>query len=573
MRAWSWAIAIVATAAPSLRASDDDGAWTMAARDYANTRYSPLSDIRADNVGRLEVAWSHPIESQGKRGQEAAPLVIGDTLYVVSGYPNILYAFDLTKPGPSLKWQYKPETAPASQGVACCDTVNRGAAYWDGAIIYNTLDGQTVAVDAKSGKARWVTRLGDIRKGETITMAPLVVPSSGGTVLVGNAGGELGVRGWLAGLDAKTGAVRWRAYSTGPDKDCLIGPSWRPFYESDRGKDLGVTSWPPDKWRIGGGTVWGFVSYDPALDLLYYGTANPGPWNPAMRPGDNKWTAGVFLYDHDGVNEMVLVDLPIGGRTRKVLLHPDRNGYLYVLDRATGEVLSADPYGDITVYQGVDLKTGRLKTIPEKAVTTGKVVRGICPSSSGAKDWQPSAWSPRTQLLYEPQNNLCQDEEGTEVSYIAGTPYVGANVRMYFGKGGNGGFFTAWDPVARRARWRIAEKYPVWSGALATAGDVVFYGTMEGWLKAVDAKSGALLWSHRAESGIIGQPVTYRGPDGVQYVAVMSGVGGWAGAVVAGGLDTRDAPAALGFANAMKGLRNDTKRGGALWVFRLGPAR
>jgi PQQ-dependent dehydrogenase (methanol/ethanol family) len=592
MRAAVLVVAIVGAGAISARAADEDGGWTMAARDYANTRFSPLSDIRTDTVGRLTVAWKYDLESEGKRGQEAAPLVVGDTLYVVSAYPNVLYAFDLTKPGPALRWTYRPETSKASMGVACCDTVNRGAAYWDGAVIYNTLDGQTIAVDATSGRARWVTRLGDLSRGETMTMAPLVVPAGGGTVLVGNSGGELGVRGWLAGLDAKTGRLRWRAYSTGPDADCLIGPSFHPFYEGDRGTDLGVTSWPPDKWRVGGGTAWGFVSYDPALDLLYYGTANPGPWNPTMRPGDNKWTAGLFarrpstgeavwfyqlsphdLYDHDGVNESVLVDLPIDGRQRQVLLHPDRNGYLYVLDRATGEVLSADPYHDITVYQGVDKKSGRLEPVPGKATTTGKVIRGICPASPGAKDWQPSAWSPRTRLLYIPHNNLCQDEEGTEVSYIAGTPYVGANVRMYFGKGGHGGFFTAWDPVARTPRWRIPEKYPAWSGALVTGGDVVFYGTMEGWFKAVDAKTGALLFRHRLDSGVIGQPTTFRGPDGAQYVAVLSGVGGWAGAVVSVGLDTRDASAALGFANAMRGLRDDTRPGGALWVFKLGGAR
>jgi len=407
-------------------------------------------------------------------------------------------------------------------------------------------------------------------------------------VLVGNSGGELGVRGWLTALDAATGRIVWRAWSTGPDKDVLIGPAFKPFYSKDRGKDLGVTSWPGGAWKIGGGTVWGFVSYDPQLDLLYYGTGNPGPWNPEQRPGSNHWTSGIFarkpdtgeavwyyqwsphdLHDYDGVNENVLVDLPIGGAERKVLLHPDRNGYLYVVDRATGQVISADPFVPITTSTGVDLQSGALKYNPRTEPRTGEVVRNICPVSPGGKDWQPSAWSPRTRLLYIPHQNLCQDAETYQVSYIAGTPYVGADIKMYPGPGGHRGEFSAWDPVARKNVWTIEENFPVWSGALATAGDVVFYGSMEGWFKAVDAKSGALLWEFKTSSGIIGQPVTYRGPDGKQYVAVLSGVGGWAGAIVSAGLDARDSTAAMGFANAMKDLPRYTTKGGTLYVFAL----
>jgi PQQ-dependent dehydrogenase (methanol/ethanol family) len=330
------------------------------------------------------------------------------------------------------------------------------------------------------------------------------------------------------------------------------------------------------------------VSYDPQLDLIYYGTANPGPWNPAQRPGANKWTSGVFarrpddgdalwffqwtphdLFDYDGVNESVLVDLPIGGANRKVLLHPDRNGYLYVLDRATGEMLSADPFVHITSSTGVDPANGMPRMNPVKVPEPGKVVRDICPGSAGGKDWQPSAWSPRTQLLYVPHQNLCQDEVVSETSYIAGTPYVGADVKMKPGPDGHRGEFTAWDPLARKKRWSVAEDFPVWSGALVTAGDVVFYGTMDGWFKALDAKTGSVLWKYKAASGIIGQPVTYRGPDGRQYVAVLAGVGGWAGAIVSGNLDGRDGTAAGGFVNAMRDLPSVTRKGGMLYVFRL----
>jgi len=555
----------------------------MPARDFASTRFSPLDEIRADNVSRLQVAFT--FSTGVERGHEAAPIVAGDTMYVVTPYPNHLIALDLSKPGANVKWRFDPRPNASAQGVACCDVVNRGAAYSDGRVFFNTLDNQAIAVDAKTGKELWRTRLGDIGIGETMTMAPLVVK---GKVLVGNSGGELGVRGWLTALDAASGKVAWRAWSTGPDSDVLIGPSFKPFYEQDRGKDLGVKTWPPEAWKIGGGNAWGWISYDPKLDLIFYGTGNPGPWNPEQRPGANKWTAGVFarrpdtgeavwfyqwsphdLHDYDGVNENVLLDLPIGGSTRAVLVRPERNGYMYVLDRATGEVLSADPYVHITTSLGVDLKSGALRYNPQKEPKAGRVVHDICPASPGAKDWQPSAWSPRTKLLYVPHNNLCQDAGTFETSYIAGTPYVGADVKMKAGPGGHRGEFTAWDPVARRKAWSIRESFPVWSGALATAGDVVFYGTMDGVFKAVDGRSGKLLWQHRTSSGIVGQPVSYRGPDGRQYVAVLAGVGGWAGAVVSADLDTRDPTAALGFANAMRDLPQHTKKGGMLYVFRL----
>jgi PQQ-dependent dehydrogenase (methanol/ethanol family) len=368
----------------------------------------------------------------------------------------------------------------------------------------------------------------------------------------------------------------------------LIGPAFKPYYAQDRGKDLGTRTWPPEAWKIGGGTVWGWISYDAELDLVYYGTGNPGPWNPEQRPGSNKWTCGIFarrpasgeavwfyqwspgdLHDYDGVNENVLVDLPIAGQTRKVLLRPERNGYLYVMDRATGQVLSADPYVHITSSLGVDLESGALRYNPEKTPKPGRATRGVCPASPGAKDWQPSAWSPRTRLLYVPHQNLCQDVLTFQTSYIAGTPYVGAEVKMSAGPGGHRGEFSAWDPVGRKRAWSIQEDFPVWSGALATAGDVVFYGTMDGWFKAIDARDGKLLWKYKTASGIIGQPVSYRAPDGRQYVAVLAGVGGWAGAIVSANLDPRDGTSALGFVNAMRDLPDATKKGGMLYVFRL----
>ena len=559
------------------------GDWPLATRDGMNKRYSELAQITNANVKDLRPVFTFGLEVE--RGQEAAPIVAEGTMFLVAPFPNYVYALDLTKPGAALKWRFDPKADTNARGVACCDHVNRGAAYADGRLFFNTLDNQTIALDAATGRELWRVRLGDIARGETMTMAPLVVRDK---VLVGNSGGELGVRGWLTALDAATGRIVWRAWSTGPDRDVLIGPAFKPFYPQYRGTDLGVSTWPGGAWKIGGGTVWGFLSYDPKLDLVYYGTANPGPWNAEQRPGANQWTSGVFarrpdtgeaiwyyqwsphdLHDYDGINENVLVDLPIGGAARPVLLHPDRNGYLYVLDRVTGQVLSADPFVPITTSLHVDLASGQLVYNPQKAPRAGQVVRRICPGSPGGKDWQPSAWSPRTGLLYIPHQNLCQDAETYEVSYIAGTPYVGADLKIMPGPGGHRGEFTAWDPVARRAAWKVIEDLPVWSGTLATAGDLVFYGTMDGQFKALDAKTGTLLWQYRTRSGIIGQPVSYRGPDGKQYIAVLSGVGGWAGAIVAGGLDSRDSVAGGGFVGAMKDLPQRTTKGGTLYVFAL----
>ena len=275
------------------------------------------------------------------------------------------------------------------------------------------------------------------------------------------------------------------------------------------------------------------------------------------------------MFDYDGINEQILLDMQVGGQTRPVLVRAERNGYVYVMDRKTGEVLSATPYGFVNTSRGVDLKTGRLIYATDKIPKMGQVERNICPASPGQKDWQPSAYSPRTGLLYLPHQNLCMDHEAVEASYIAGTPYVGMIVKMYPGPGGNRGVFEAWDVVNRQSKWQIKENFPVWSGTLATAGDVTFYGTMDGWFKAVDARNGTVLWQFKTGSGIIGQPITYKGPDGKQYVAIMDGVGGWSGAIVAGGIDPRDSTTALGFVNAMKDLPKASTKGGMLYVFSL----
>jgi lanthanide-dependent methanol dehydrogenase len=576
-------VATTATSVPAAPGSavPEDGEWRIPAKDYASTRYSGLDQITTDNVQRLQPAFT--FSTGVLRGHEAAPIVAGSTMYVVTPHPNYLYALDLSRGG-ALKWRYDPGTSRAARGVACCDVVNRGAAYADGRIFFNTLDAHTIAVDAESGKQLWKVKLGEINRGESMTMAPLVV---GDKVYVGNSGGEFGVRGWITALDARTGKLAWRAYSTGPDKDVLIGSRFKPFYEADRAPNLGVTSWSGDQWKIGGGAVWGWISYDPSMNAIFHGTSNPGSWNPALRPGDNKWASSILArdadtgealwayqwtphdeHDYDGINENILLDLPWEGQARKLLVRPERNGFMYVLDRTTGEVLAADTYGPVNWARRIDLKTGRPILNPEKA-TGNRQAKNVCPAAPGMKDWQPSAFSHRTGLLYIPHNHLCMDYAGVEANYIAGTPYVGAEVRMYAAPGGHRGMFTAWDPIARKKAWEIEERFPVWSGALVTAGDVVFYGTMDRWFKAVHARSGDLLWQFQVGSGIIGQPVTYSGPDGRQYVAILSGVGGWAGAAALGIMPEADPFIALGFADAMKDLPKYTAEGGTLHVFAL----
>ncbi|MCP8937448.1 PQQ-dependent dehydrogenase, methanol/ethanol family [Alsobacter sp. SYSU M60028] len=568
--------------------SSNPAEWVMPGRDYAGTRFSPLDQIKPENVGGLQAAWTFSVGKE--RGQESALLVVDGTMYVVSPFPNRVFALDATTG--DLKWSYVPNQDLAAQGVACCDVVNRGPAYDNGRLFVATLDDHVVALDAKTGQEIWNAKVGDINLGETITMAPLAVK---GKILVGDSGGELGVRGKLTALDQATGKVAWTAWSTGPDKDVLIGPDFKPFYDAAKGKDLGVASWPPDAWKTGGGTIWGWLTYDPELNLVYYGTGNPGPWNSNQRPGDNLWTSTIFardadtgqarwayqlnphdLWDHDEINEGILLDLTIDGKARKVLVHPGRNGYMYVIDRQTGEAISADPYDTVNAYLGVDLKTGRPKPNEALHPALGKTIENVCPASPGAKDWQPAAWSPRTQLLYVPHQHLCMNFKTGEVGYIAGTPYVGASVDMYAGPGGYRGEFMAWDPVKKSKVWAIKENLPVWSGALVTAGDVAFYGTMDRLFKAVDARTGEPLWQFRTSSGVIGQPMSYKGADGRQYVAVMSGIGGWPGVVANAEVDPRVRNAALGFAGATQDLPTYTVGGSTLFVFALpaqsGPA-
>jgi PQQ-dependent dehydrogenase (methanol/ethanol family) len=575
---------VVAGAAPNIRVIGDlpRGEWTMPAGDYGNLRFSPLDRITTSNVTNLHVITS--MSTGIPQGHEGQALVLHNTMYVVTPFPNNLIAVDLTKPGGAVKWIFEPHPDPRSVGIACCDVVNRGASYADGKIIYSLLDAHVVAVDAESGQEVWRTPVGNIAIGETMTAAPIVVKDK---VLVGNSGGELGVRGYVAALDVKTGRELWRAFNTGPDADVKIGAAFHAFYAKDQGKNLGATTWSGDQWKLGGSTVWGWISYDPETNLFYYGTGNPGVWNADLRPGDNKWSSSIFArdadtgeakwayqitahdaWDYDEIMENLLVDMDYGGRQRKLLIHPGRTGFVFVLDRETGELLSAEKFEPTNWASAFDTKTGKPAEDPAMRTGFGKVVRGICPSSTGAKDVIPSAFSPRTGLLYIPAHNTCMDYEGIEANYIAGTPYLGASVKMYPGPGGYQGELVAWDVAQNRKAWSVKEpNFPVYSGVLATSGDVVFYGTMDGWFKALDARTGTELWKSKVASGIVGNPMTYLGPDNKQYVAIYAGIGGWMGAVAFPTLSTDDPYAALGVVGAMKDIKKYTAPGNVVYVF------
>lgn len=559
-----------------------NGEWTLPAGDYANTRFSPLSQINTKNVQNLKVVAT--AATGIAHGHEGQPLVVNGTLYMVTPFPNNLIALDITKPGFPQKWVFRPNPDIRAVGVACCDIVNRGASYADGKVIYATLDDHVVAVDANSGEKVWETGVGDIRYGETVTMAPLVVKN---VVFVGNSGGELGVRGKLTALDVKTGKILWIAWSTGSDQDVRIGPGFHAFYPKDQGKDLGIKTWTPDQWKLGGGTIWGWISYDPELNLIFYGTGNPGVWNPDMRPGDNKWSCTIWArdpetgyakwayqidphdgWDYDSVMEDIPVDMPWQGKQRKLLLHPGRNGFMMVLDRETGELLSAQKFEPVTWANDYNLKTGLPDENQDKRTHFGHYAMDICPSSTGAKDFIPSAFSPRTGYLYIPAHNTCMDYEGTAVNYIAGTPYLGAEVRMYPGPGGYQGELIAWDVANAKKVWSVKDPlFPVYSGVLATGGDLVFYGTMEGWFRALDAHTGQILWQFKTSSGIIGDPITFVGPDGKQYVAIYSGIGGWMGASDFSSVSPDDPYATLGANGAMRNIKAYTQPGDTMYVF------
>ena len=561
----------------------------MATGDYANQRYSLLKQITPANAGKLQVAWT--FSTGVLRGHEGAPLVIGDIMYVHGPFPNPVYALDLNNDAKIL-WKYEPKQDPNVIPVMCCDTVNRGLSYGDGKIFLHQADTTLVALDAKTGNVVWSAKNGDPSKGQTGTSAPMVIKDK---VLVGISGGEFGVQCHMTAYDLKTGKQAWRAYSAGPDDQILVDPDKTTDLGKPVGKDSSVKTWDGDQWKIGGGCTWGWISYDPQLNLIYYGSGNPSTWNPKQRPGDNKWSMTIWArnpdngvarwvyqmtphdeWDFDGVNEMILTDQNIGGTARKLLTHFDRNGFGYTLDRTNGELLVAEKYDPkVNWASKVDMdkssKTyGRPLVVSQYSTEqTGedRNTKGICPAALGSKDEQPAAYSPDTGLFYVPTNHVCMDYEPFKVAYTAGQPYVGATLSMFPPAGETHmGNFIAWDGKTGKIVWSNKEQFSVWSGALATAGGVVFYGTLEGYLKAVDAKTGKELYKFKTPSGIIGDVMTYE-HGGKQFVAVLSGVGGWAGIGLAAGLT--NPTDGLGAVGGYAALRQYTSLGGQLTVFAL----
>ena len=540
--------------------------WASQAGNDANQRYSSLNQITQTNVKNLQVAWT--FSTGVLRGHEGGPLVIGDTMYVHSPFPNKVYAINLEDQ--SIKWKYEPKQDPSVIPVMCCDTVNRGVAFGDGKIILQQADTTLVALDAKTGKEVWKVKNGNPKAGETNTNAPHIFKDK---VITGISGGEFGVRGRLTAYDLKTGKEVWKGYSVGPDAEMLMDPektmTWTDGKMAPVGKDSSLKTWSGDQWKIGGGTTWGWFSYDAPANLVYYGTGNPSTWNPSQRPGDNKWSMTIFArdldtgkakwvyqmtphdeWDFDGINEMILADINVKGQPRKALVHFDRNGFGYTLDRMSGELLVAEKYDPkVNWATHVDMKTGRpVVTSKYSTQANGADVntKGVCPAALGSKDQQPASFSPRTGLFYVPTNHVCMDYEPFKVDYTAGQPYVGATLSMYPAPNSHGGMgnFIAWDAGTGKIVWSKPEKFSVWSGALATAGDVTFYGTLEGYLKAVD-KNGKELWKFKTPSGIIGNVNSWE-YKGKQYVGVLSGIGGWAGIGMAAGLEKDQAWAASG---------------------------
>ena len=592
-----WGAGAVILALPGLAVANPDVEkniansknWAMQAGDMFNQRYSKLNQITKSNVGKMQVAWT--FSTGVLRGHEGSPLVVDGKMYLHSPFPNKVFAVDLDTQ--KILWKYEPKQDPAVIPQMCCDTVNRGVAYAEGKIILQQADSMLVALDSKTGKVLWSTKNGDPKTGAVNTNAPHIFKDK---VITGISGGEWGVRGFIAAYNLSDGKLAWKGYSVGPDAEMLMDPAatmtWTDGAMKPVGADSSLKTWKGDQWKIGGGTTWGWYSYDKALNLMYYGTGNPSTWNPAQRPGDNKWSMTIFArdvdtgkakwvyqmtpydeWDFDGVNEMILADIDVKGKPTKALVHFDRNGFGYTLDRASGALLVAEKFDPkVNWATHVDMKTGRPQVVKKfSPAQAGADVntKGICPAALGSKDQQPASFDPNTKLFYVPTNHVCMDYEPFKVEYTAGQPYVGATLSMYPTPASHGGMgnFIAWDAGTGKIVQTKAEKFSVWSGALNTAGGISCYGTLEGYLKCVDAKDiNKELFKFKTPSGIIGNVFSYE-HKGKQYIGVYSGIGGWAGIGMAAGLE-KDADG-LGAVGGYKELSQYTELGGSLTVFAL----
>lgn len=560
--------------------------WVMQTKDYGATHFSDMYDINITNVKNLKVAWS--FSTGVLNGHEGGPLVVDGIMYVHTPYPNNIYAIDLSNPGKIL-WQYKPKQNPAARAVACCDVVNRGLAYapagkdYPATIFQDQLDGHIVALNAKTGELLWKMENSDIAMGSTLTVAPFVAKDK---VIVGTSGAELGVRGYATAYNIKDGKQAWRVYATGPDEDIKLSKDFNKANPHYGQFGLGLKTWEGDAWKIGGGTNWGWYAFDPDLDMLYYGSGNPAPWNETMRPGDNKWTMTIWgrdintgeakfgyqktphdEWDYAGVNYMGLSEQMVNGKKTKLLTHPDRNGLVYTLNREDGTLVNAFKIDDtVNWVKKVDLKTGVPVRDPEYSTHMDHQAKGICPSAMGYHNQGIESYDPNKQLFFMGTNHICMDWEPFMLPYRAGQFFVGATLNMYPGPKGTLGQVKAMNSVTGEFAWEKPEKFAVWGGTMATAGDLVFYGTLDGYIKALNSKTGEELWKFKLPSGVIGHPITYK-HDGKQYVAIYYGVGGWPGVGLV--FDLQDPTAGLGAVGAFKELAHYTQQGGGVMVFSL----
>ncbi len=565
--------------------------WAMQAGDMYNQRYSKLKQINASNVGKMQVAWT--FSTGVLRGHEGSPLVIDDMMYLHTPFPNKVFAIDLDTQ--KIKWKYEPKQDPAVIPQMCCDTVNRGLAYAEGKIFLQQADSTLVALDAKTGKVVWTVKNGDPKVGAVNTNAPHVFKDK---VITGISGGEWGVRGFLAAYDINTGKQVWKALQhrtghrdadrPGQDHDLDRRRRCKPV-----GKDSSLKTWKGDQWKIGGGTTWGWYSYDTALNLMYYGTGNPSTWNPAQRPGDNKWSMTIFArdvdtgmakwvyqmtpydeWDFDGINEMILADINVKGKPTKALVHFDRNGFGYTLDRTTGALLVAEKY-DPTVNWAthVDMKTGRPQVVAKYSTAQERARRqhqGHLPG--GARHQGPAAGGvrPEDQAVLradQPRLHGLRAVQGRvhrrpAVRRRHAVDVPGAGQPRRHGQLHRLGRGHRQDrPVQAREVLGLERRR---STPPATSS---FYGTLEGYLKCVDAKDiNKELCKFKTPSGIIGNVFTYE-HKGKQYIGVFSGIGGWAGIGMAAGLE-KDTDG-LGAVGGYKELREYTELGGSLTVFAL----
>ncbi|ANE56463.1 MULTISPECIES: methanol/ethanol family PQQ-dependent dehydrogenase [Methylomonas] len=560
--------------------------WVMQTKDYGSTHFSEMIDINANNVKNLKVAWS--FSTGVLNGHEGGPLVVDGIMYVHTPYPNNVFAIDLNEPDKIL-WQFKPKQNPAARAVACCDVVNRGLAYapagkdYPATIFLNQLDGHVVALNAKTGELRWKMENSDIAMGSTLTVAPFVAKDK---VIVGSSGAELGVRGYATAFNIKDGKQEWRVYATGPDEDIKLSKDFNKANPHYGQFGLGLKTWEGDAWKIGGGTNWGWYAYDSDLEMLYYGSGNPAPWNETMRPGDNKWTMTIWgrdinsgeakfgyqktphdEWDYAGVNYMGLSEQVVDGKKRKLLTHPDRNGIVYTLDRENGDLINAFKIDDtVNWVKKVDLKTGLPVRDPEYSTHMDHQATGICPSAMGYHNQGIESYDPNKQLFFMGVNHICMDWEPFMLPYRAGQFFVGATLNMYPGPKGTLGQVKAMNAVTGKMEWEVQEKFAVWGGTMATAGDLVFYGTLDGYIKARHSKTGEELWKFKLPSGVIGHPITYK-HNNKQYVAIYYGVGGWPGVGLV--FDLADPTAGLGAVGAFKELAHYTQMGGGVMVFSL----